>query len=425
MKSASVVAAFAAALVSTGSIHSPALADDVTVKVWMHDFAPRRPLDDRIIEAFEAENPNIDIDFEAIPFGTFSARLVTSFAAGTGPDLFNQLSTELGQYMNSGFIAPFDYEAMGFASHAEAERQYGFGLDGAVFDGEAFGAPTEVSNWMCVANNALWEAAGLDPAVDAPTTWEEMAEVAEQLSVRNEDGVLTQRGFDFNWELPIYFWLTFNPMVSQLGGELIDEETYEAKMNTPEAAQVLDFLADWVNEKRLGGPQYTPSRDAFRSGELATDCTFGIWVAAELRDRDLDYTFFPAPRWEGAVSDNGLDAYYFYLMANAGSDPEVREAAWKFARFYTDFGQELYSEAGLFTTQPDVLENAIASDPDVRLFLDELEKSNHSPRVAGFNEIGDMLVSARDRVLNGEPTDDVLADLQQQATATLDRLKAQ
>ena len=417
-------------LVATAALMHPttsvqAIAQDITVSVWMHDFAPRRTVDERIVAAFEEQHPNIDIDFQAIPFANFSPRLITSFAGGAGPDLFNQLSTELGQYMLSGFLASFDYEAMGFASHAEAEAHYGFGLTGSVFEGQAFGAPTEVSNWMCVANNTLWERAGLDPVVDAPETWEEMVIIAEQLSVRNDGGALTQRGFDFNWELPIYFWLTFNPMVRQLGVEIIDEETYEPNMNTPEVAQVFEFLAAWVNEEKLGGPQYTPSRDAFRSGELATECSFGIWVAAELRDRGFDYTFFPAPRFENGVSDNGLDAYFFYLMVNSNSEPEVQSAAWQFARFYTDYAVELYSEAGLFSTQPEAVEAAIAADPDIQLFLDELETSGFSPRVAGFNEIGDLLVSARDRILAGEDTAEVLERLQSQAERTLGRLRTE
>lgn len=416
----------ALACLAAATVSTTALAAPVTVKFWIHDYPPRLSLDQEIITAFESANPDIHIDYEAIPFAELAPKMLTSFAAGTGPDLFNLLSTGLGQYVNSKFVAPLDLEALGFKSTADARATYGVGLDGAMFGDTAFGIPTEVSNFVCTANNELWKAAGLDPAKDAPKTWEDMVGVAEKLTIRDANGIPTQRGYDFGWGGAIYLWLTFNPMVTQLGGQLVDETTYTAHIDSPEVAKVMQYWADWANKEKLGGPQYTASRDAFLAKELATDCTFGIWGIPQFKTSQIDYTMFPVPRWNGAVSDNGFDAYYFFLMVNAGSSSDVQKAAWKFAKFYNSYGTRLFAEAGLFTTAPEVLaSDAVKNEPAVAFFLRELETAKISPRIAGFDEIGDMLVAGRDRVLNGEDVNLVLSDLQVQVTAALEANKAQ
>lgn len=401
-------------------------AQATTVKFWTHQHPPRLPIDEKIIAAFEAANPDIDIEYEAIPFGDLGTRLVTGFAAGAGPDVFNLLSMSVGEYYKSGFLAPVDLNALGLQDQQALDAAYGVGIRGAVFGGVAYGIPTEVSNWVCVTNNTLWKNAGLNPEADFPKTWEGMVEVAEKLTERDANGVPIRRGFDFGWDPGPPFFLAFNSMVRQLGGTLVNEETYTADAASDASKKVMGYWSDWVHKLKLGGPQYTLSRDAFLAGELATDCSVGIWAANQFREAKIDYTFFPVPRWADATSDNGIDAYYFYLMVNSGAPAEVQQAAWKFAQFYETYGPELFEKAGLFTTAPDVLNSeALKAEPATALFLQELDKAGVSPRVAGFGEIADLFVAARSRIVDGgEAVDPVLTQLQQDVTVVLDRNKA-
>jgi hypothetical protein len=113
----------------------------------------------------------------------------SSFASGVGPDLFNQFSGLVAQYYNARVIAPIDFAAMGYADEAALTSQYMNGFDGARFGGRLYGIPTEVSNWVCYANNRIWKEAGLDPGHDFPTTWEALPTVAEKLTQRHANGV--------------------------------------------------------------------------------------------------------------------------------------------------------------------------------------------------------------------------------------------
>ena len=93
----------------------------------------------------------------------YSTKLLTAFASGSGPDLFNQSSTLVAQYYNARILAPIDYAAMGYADEKALTGQYLTGFDGIRFAGKLYGVPTEVSNYACYLNNTLWKAAGLDP----------------------------------------------------------------------------------------------------------------------------------------------------------------------------------------------------------------------------------------------------------------------
>ena len=417
---ATATSALALALTAT-SVASR--AQDVTVEMWLHEHPPRLQLDKDIIAAFTEEHPNIQIDLSVVPTAQFDSKLLVALASGAGPDLFNQSSLALGQFYASDILDPIDLGATTVDSQAGLSDRFGVGLNGVTFDDVVYGLPTEVSNYACVANGDLWKEAGLDPAVDAPTTWEEMVAVAETLTQRDDNGVPTRRGFDFNWSAPIFMWLIFNSMVDQAGGQLVDEIDYTAKMNSPEVEKVLQFWVDWVNEHKLGGPQYTASRDAFLAGELATECSFGSWGKGQFESAGIDYTFFPAPRWEDNAVDTGFNSYGYFLMVNARSPEEERSAAWKFAEFYASHAEELYEQAGLFTTAPEVTElESYKSDSDNEIFRTELEKARYTPRIAGFNEIGDALARARDRaVIGGEDVSAVLNDLNTEATEILKR----
>jgi multiple sugar transport system substrate-binding protein len=423
-----VFASGSAALLATLVLAAPGgarAADVLTLKVWMHEHPPRLALDPVLIAEFEKQNPNIKVELTVIPPADFDQKLEVAFASGAGPDVFNQDNFVLGQYYSAGIIAPVDLAAVGVASNDDLDKRYGSGIAGVTLGGKIYGFPTEVSNYACVANKELWAKAGLNPATDAPKTWEQMVDVATKLTVRDKDGNPVQRGFDFNWSAPIFMWLTFNSMVDQLGGTLVDETKYTANLNSPQVAKTLGYWSDWVNKYKLGGPQYTQSRDAFLAKELATECTFGSWGKGQFQEAKIDYAFFPAPRWKDGPVDTGFNSYAYYMMVNARTDAAKQPAAWKFANFYASQAVRLYEVAGLFTTVPAVAElPSYKADPSNAVFHAELAKAEFSPRVAGFNQIADALARARDRVVVGhEDVSPVLADLQGEVTGILNRVK--
>jgi multiple sugar transport system substrate-binding protein len=238
-------------------------AEQVTIKMWMHEHPPRIAIDKAIIAEFEKANPDIKVDYSVLAVSEFTTKLLTAFASGSGPDLFNQSVVQVAQYYTSRILAPIDYAAMGYADEKAFTSNYLTGFEGIRFAGQLYGVPTEVSNYACYLNNTIWKAAGLDPNRDFPKSWEEMPAIAEKLTIRDPNGVPRRRGFDFDWpSLPAY-WLTLNTMMHQRGVNLFDEAGYKATFDGPDAHIVMQYLVDWVNKYKLGGPQYTDTRTDF------------------------------------------------------------------------------------------------------------------------------------------------------------------
>jgi multiple sugar transport system substrate-binding protein len=347
-------------------------------------------------------------------------------ASGAGPDLFNVDSFSIGDYFVNGNLVPVDAEAAGFADQQAVYDSYAGGeamLGGATFGDQLYGLPTEWSAYACYTNNALWEAAGLDPDADFPETWEAMRDVAEQLTVRDANGAITQRGYDFRWGPAIFMLLSFNPMVQQLGGNMIDEATYTANIDTPEVRQVMQYWNDWANTWMLGGAQYTDDRTDFLGGALATVCSTGNWFAPQADDAEIDYTIHRIPRWEEASNDNGFASYGYMFVVNSQSAPEIQAAAWKLAGYLTSFPDEYLDVAGLLQPKKDFVESeAFQENPIMPVFVDELSVDIFNPRIAGFNEVADALLRARDRVISGgEDMDTVLAETQTEVSDILAR----
>ena len=398
--------------------------DTVTIQFWMHDHPPRVPLDEELLAQFQEENPGIVVEYTVVPDQEWDTTLATALASGAGPDLFNQATFAIGQFYNQGILAPVDPVAAGYADQESVYAAYEAGeslLAGATFDGTLYGLPTELSAYACYTNNALWEAAGLDPVADFPTTWEEMKDVAEQLTVRDDSGALVQRGFDFKYDNSLFMLLIFNPMVQQLGGNMIDEVNYTASIDTPEVRQVLGYWNDWVNTWSLGGPQYTSSRAAFLGGELAIDCDMGNWGAPQVEDAGIEYTIHPVPTWENAVNENGFANYAYFFMVNSSASPEVQAASWKLAGFLTSEPARYLDVAGLFQAKADfIASEEFQSNEIMPVFLEELSVSSYHPRINGFFEVTDALMRARDRVIvGGESMDTVLPEAQQEVTDIL------
>jgi len=415
--------------VPTGGEAGAPSAEPVTVKLWMHNHPPRVPLDEDLLAQFQEENPNIKVEFTVVPDQEWDTQLSTALASGSGPDLFNQATFAIGEFYKQGILAPINAEAAGYASEEAVYAAYESGnalLAGATFDEQLYGLPTELSAYACYANDDLWAAAGLDPATDFPKTWEEMREVAEKLTVRDANGAITQRGFDFHWGASIFMLLIFNAMVQQLGGNMIDETTYTASINTPEVKQVMQYYYDWVNTWKLGGPQYTVDRTDFLAGTLATDCDFGNWGVPQMVDAGINYSIHKQPRWENAVNDNGMANYAYFFMVNSGSPPEVQEAAWKLAGAMTSRPGEYLDVAGLFQAKADYIASEEFQNNEIMpIFLEEMALSTYHPRIAGFFEAADALMRARDRVLNGEDMDTVLAETEVEVNDILAKAKPQ
>jgi multiple sugar transport system substrate-binding protein len=423
-RAVSLLATFAVAALFCAPM-TPASAQ-TTIKVWLHDHPPRVAIDKAIVAEFEKANPDIKVQYDVIPFGEYGQKLLTAFASGSGPDVFMNSNLLVAQYQSARILAPVDTAALGYADEKALTSLYLTGFDGIRFQGKIYGLPIEVSNWVCYVNNTIWKDAGLDPDKDFPKTWEELPAIAEKLTKRDANGVPTRRGFDFFWPNRNMIWFQLSTMFHQQGKDMVDPQTGKMTFDTPAGQRAIQYLVDYVNKYRLGGPQYGESRADFLAGKLGMDCSFGLFGIPQMKTANLQYSIKPAPRWADAASDNGFDAYAFYMMVNARSSPANQKAAWKFARMYLDRSVELFEKAGLFVPRQEVMTSrGYTSDPGVGLIVEELKKAKFVPSIPGHDQVVDILLKGRDQMVQGgQPVATILPAINDEMNAALARARA-
>jgi multiple sugar transport system substrate-binding protein len=410
IRKSTVTLFFFVALMSILSLSAVAAQDSITLKFWSHDYEPRKTIDDEIIAQFQADNPNITVEYTIGPGddAQYVPQLLTALAGGEGPDLFNVLTFLVPDLIPSGAVTPVDWAGMGYASQEELIDSYLPGtLEGMLGeDGNLYAVPTELGNYALFINSDLFEAAGLDPIADAPKTWEDLMALAPKLTIKDESGNITQRAFDFSYPIPdeiVSGGITFNAMAYQLGGTLYNDDRTEATINTEPWLKTYSFIRDYAAE--FGGPSLTPGTIGFYEGNVAMVIS-GPWYADLVRGNneavaDAIVTA-PLPRWqEGTVNDTGSYLYSYGLFVNSQSAPEVQAAAWKLANALIGQPERYFSEALLLQPRMSLIENQELMDSSfASMFIRDMENSPSLPALKNFGELPPILDRALQRILS-------------------------
>lgn len=391
----------------------------VTVQYWTHEDPARTELENELIAAFMAQNPNITVVRTTQSSAKQIELVQTAFAANQGPDMFNLPIENQYAYISNYRVAPVDYQAAGYTDKEDLLDTYVDGvLDTVTVNGEVYGLPLELTNWAIYVNKKIFRDVGLNPETDYPKTWEEMAEVSEKLVIRDGD-ILIRRGFDFRYP---YYLTFFVPMVEQLGGELISSDGKQAIVGDEAWLKALTYMQEWgPSGRNLGSPTYKNARKLFDldNNDMAMAHS-GLYQQGRIAEDNPEFfesgewMVIPYPVFEDAVRDVAACYYGHFFMVNADSDPNVQKAAWKLAGFLLSHGEDYLTRGGniiqptkaLFAS--DTLKNMPYSD----VFINDMERSHMNYYGANSPEIQTQIRYAVESVmLSGVSPQKALATL--------------
>ena len=151
----------------------------VTLTYWMHSSSAVDTLMDELVREFNAENPDIIVTTEYIPFDDYMSKLIPALSTDAGPDVFKIQQGMVAQLAAAGSIQPLNEEILP-GSMIESEYVEST-VNGMMYDGKYYGIPTDTQSIMLYWNKALVRAAGLD-AENGPQTWEEFFDWSRALS---------------------------------------------------------------------------------------------------------------------------------------------------------------------------------------------------------------------------------------------------
>ena len=353
----------------------------IRITYMTHEDPNRTRLEEELIAQFMEQNPDIVVTRVTQPSGVLANTVLTAFAAGQGPTMFNTGITNLTQFLERDRLAPARPEFLGVSSLDAFIGRYVPGtLDPMMRNGSLYGVPLELTNLVILVNDRMFRRAGLDPNVDVPSTWEEMMEVSSQIVVRDGD-IIERRGFDFRYGGEL-LWLP--AMVEQLGGQLVSDDGGTAIVNDEAWLQVLSFLQEWGPDGRnLGSPAYTDARRVFNFDNEVAMTHSGQYQFARIRNDNIEFyesrefRGIPFPRWENAVNDVPSPFTGHYWVVNAQASAAEQEAAWRLIAFFASHSVDFWETVGVRMPTNEVLAsegylNSVSAD----VFTDELRNGS-------------------------------------------------
>ncbi len=366
----------------TATLMSPAEPVTITWAFWGDPWEVE--INERVIELFEKDNPNIKIQTFHRPWNDYFKEVRAMFDNGQPvPDVL--FWTQAPIDIPKGYFKDLSPE-MEAENYDLSDFYPGLLVHFRVGD-KIYGLPRDSDTKVIFYNKRAFIRADV-PFPQAGWSWEELR--ATSLALK-EAGVTD---YSFAYEVN-HWWMIW---IWQNNLQLFDDKLFPTKtfLGEPGAAEAIQFFADLTNVDQTT-PPYEVLRSSqdiaalFSEGKVAM--VFGnhalVPAFTQIKDFEWDVVGLPQHQRRGNVAAGAG----YVISANT---PHPQEA-WEFLKFLSGpKGQAIFAESGLAVpARRSVAESQIfkkAGTPyNVQIFLDEVEIGEPDPAFVGFNEIMDLM----------------------------------
>ncbi|MBO0608982.1 ABC transporter substrate-binding protein [Myceligenerans salitolerans] len=365
----------------TGEVEAQDCPCEIRFSWWGSD--ERHAATQEIIDAFEAENPDITVVPDFTDWDGYWNKLSTTVAAGDTPDVMTQEERYVSDYATRGVLADLGELDIDTSKIDESI------LAGGRIDGTQYALPTGINAYAIVANPGVFEEAGVEIPDDTSWTWEEYVEVANAVSEGAGEGVWGAQDYGFNEA-------GLNILARQKGeslwtpdGEIgVSEETVAQFFQTS-----LDLMADGGQpdasrtiEYQHAGPE--GSLVGTNVGGMASFWSNQLGALSEASGEDIQLLRYP-----GETEFERTGMYYKPAMFySVSATTEYPDAAAKFVDFL------LNSEEA---AKINLTDRGLPANTDMReVIADDLTDADK--QVADFMaDLGDEIVDASPVPPNG------------------------
>lgn len=360
-------------------------------------------------EAFTAENPDITVKVQAVPFGNLLSTLRTQGASANGPSIVGIYDAWLPELVRDGLAAK---------APSEVSDEVGANWPSSVVSaasngGSVYGIPNEIDLYQLNYNKALFEAAGIS---EPPADWDTLVSDAAKLTSGDAQGFGVITGWNSGVVHPFLSLLASN------GGSFLNEEGTASELTSPEAIETAELYETLVKagstdpRKSTANANTTgPYLDSFVNDQTGMIIMANWWESA-LRDGmgDRFENVGTAPIPVGPSGDTSSSISYSWMTMVNGKAPEARQdAAWKFLTFLNgpDSGEagssamaDILMSMGILPSRASDLEaHADALEtPFLTSYVAALESATPFPTVLGGPAATDALQRQLESLINGQ-----------------------
>jgi len=218
------------------------------------------PAMQEIIELFQQEHPDIEVELQVTPFSTYWTRIQTSITGGGAPDVFWMNGPNIQRFAHHGMLLPLSGRLADDGVDLAADHPANL-VDLYAYQGEQFGIPKDYDCISLYYNRELFDAAGV-PYPDETWTWDTVRDAVPEFrdTARRRYGISSALDRQRN----LY------PTIFQNGGAVI----VDGRSGFADEATIggLRFWTDMINAgdaPHAMATADTVGRSLFLSGQVA------------------------------------------------------------------------------------------------------------------------------------------------------------
>lgn len=372
----------------------------IRVTYWSHTYDPAVQLTNAMIKEFVEKNPDVEIMYDHVPHADFEPKLLTAFAAGTGPDAYWMGDWVMPKWIPAGVVAPVDYTVWGVNSFEEFADLFEPGaLEAFTRDGKIYTAgPSEYNTFSVFYNPQHFREAGLPlPSKTEAMTWRKFSEIAQRLTKFDQKGARVRSGFEGVYGVPIWTILQLEPQIRQLGGEIVDEKG-RPQLNSKASVEAMRW---WYELKT----KYKATDPGFQSPDMWADFTdgrismtiAGPWAISVIRSfkPDMEIGVMPLPTFEGRKRVTTLYAWAWFVNPKS----RVKKSAWEFVHYLSTQPMRWWDKVRYIQPTKGIWPKLIESEPLLRTFVEDFKYAEYEFRSKDYYEISEILTRAFQRVV--------------------------
>lgn len=212
------------------------------------------------VKDFETQNPNIDVQFEKVPWQQFFDKVETMVSGGREPDILYTPVLATGRYANLGLLLDLTNKV----SKEDQADIIPASLATVQYNGKIYGMPQFTDDIAVFYNKAMFEKAGIKPptSLDQVWNWDEFLANAEKLKQANN----VKYGFAIGSD--VSQWL---PFLYQNKGTVLNDTQKAGGINNQAGIESIKYLKSWFDKGLAPKETFIGSEKAeelFKQGQL-------------------------------------------------------------------------------------------------------------------------------------------------------------
>jgi multiple sugar transport system substrate-binding protein len=345
----------------------------VTLTMWTR--AGTEPLSKAYAEAYNATHENT-VEVAAFPNEEYPAKLASS--ARSLPDLFAADVVFAPQYASQGLWLDITDRFQALDTKDKIAPAH---VTAGTWEDANYAVPHVIDMSVMLYNKALYTQAGLDPE-QPPTTLTEFAEHARAIDKLGGDVSGTYFGGNCGGCIEFTFW----PSVWAAGGEVLDAEGTQARIDSPEMAEVFTLYRQLYEEgvaapasKDEAGPTWL---GAMQNGKVGIAPGPSVWLSMIEEQSGIEMGVAPIPGIDG-----GESTFVGGDVLGIGATSEKAEQAWEFLSWtMSDEAQlEVVAKNKGTPSRTDLADNKYSSADPRLVAMNRVMAKGTTPYAKNFN----------------------------------------